>query len=225
MSRPVRSAILVIHVAVSVGWLGAVLAFLPLAISGRASPEPETVRGAYLAMHMIGTYVVAPLALASLLSGLVQGLTSHWGVIRHYWVSIKLLITLIASAVFLVYLQTLGYMADTADASRATGALPELLRSPTVLLHTTLAALALLVATVLSIFKPHGLTPYGLRKRREGEPPGGPEPARTPAWVRTFAIAAVVLTLLLALGLAVGGGHGPGRHLPASGETPAQGGR
>jgi hypothetical protein len=59
------------------------------------------------------------------------------------------------------------------------------------------------------------------------EPDGGaaaPYPG-TPRWVKLLGIAALVVVLLvLAVMLAVGGQHGPGRHVPSGGsggQTPA----
>ena len=42
------------------------------------------MRGAYLAMDLIGWFVIVPLSLASLLTGLVQALGTTWGLFRHY---------------------------------------------------------------------------------------------------------------------------------------------
>ena len=163
-SRPrLRKLVLTAHITTSVGWLGAVACFLALAVAGLTSQEPRTVRAAYIAMEATGWFVLLPLALASLLSGLVQGLGTKWGLFRHYWVVAKLLITVVATAVLLLYLQTLGYFADIASESDAgVGGL----RSPSPMLHAGAALLLLLAAVTLSVFKPAGLTRYGWRKSR-----------------------------------------------------------
>ncbi|MDP9202749.1 MAG: hypothetical protein M3P26_12560, partial [Gemmatimonadota bacterium] len=41
------------------------------------------------------------------------------------------------------------------------------LRTPSVVLHSVLALLVLLVATTLAVYKPRGMTPYGRRKQHE----------------------------------------------------------
>jgi hypothetical protein len=79
MSPAIHKAALTAHIAASVGWLGAVVAFLGLAIVGLVSPDAQTVRGAYLVMEPVGWFVLVPLALASLLTGLVQSLGTTWG--------------------------------------------------------------------------------------------------------------------------------------------------
>ena len=149
------------------GWLGAVITFLGLAVAGLASDDIATVRAAYVTMDLVGWYTLVPLALASLVTGLVQSLGTPWGLFRHYWVVFKLLINVFATFVLLLYTQTLAHFARLAeDTSLAEGDLSGL-RSPSPLLHAGLALFLLLVATTLAVYKPRGLTPYGQRKQRE----------------------------------------------------------
>jgi hypothetical protein len=91
------------HVTSSVGWLGAVAAFLALAVAGLAG-DAQMVRAAYLAMDLLARFVIVPLALASLLTGVVQSLGTPWGVLRHYWVVFKLLLTIVAVVLLLAIL-------------------------------------------------------------------------------------------------------------------------
>lgn len=164
MPARLRTLALITHVTASVGWLGAVLAVLGLAVTGLTSDDTTLVRGVYLALDVIGRYVLVPLALASLLTGLIQSLGTTWGLFRHYWVIIKLIINVVASVVLLLYTDTLRQLADIA-ASRPGDV--HLLRGPTVLIHTVAALLLLAVATVLSITKPRGTTRYGWRKQQQ----------------------------------------------------------
>jgi len=162
MSRRVTNLMLTAHVTTSVGWLGAVACFLALSLVGLTSPDEQTVRAAYLVMAPTGWFVLVPLSVASLLTGLVQSLGTNWGLFRHYWVLFKLLMNVFATIVLLMYMQTLDYLASAARNADLSG-----LRSPSPVLHAGLALLLLLVATVLAVYKPRGLTPYGWRKQRE----------------------------------------------------------
>jgi hypothetical protein len=170
MSPAIHKAALTAHIAASVGWLGAVVAFLGLAIVGLVSPDAQTVRGAYLVMEPVGWFVLVPLALASLLTGLVQSLGTTWGLFRHYWVLFKLLINLFATLVLLMYMQMLDHFARIAAEPTFSGGDLGELRSPSPLLHAVLALLLLLVAATLAVFKPRGMTPYGRRKLGERRP-------------------------------------------------------
>lgn len=88
--------------------------FLALGVAGMTSQDGQLVRGANLAMESIGWFVLVPLSLASLLTGLVQSLGTRWGLFRHYWVIVKLGINLAATIVLLLYMQTLSYLSDQA---------------------------------------------------------------------------------------------------------------
>ena len=155
-----RKLALTAHVTASVGWLGAVVAFLALSVAGLTSQDPQTVQGAYLAMELTGWVVLVPLSLASLVTGLVCSLGSTWGLFRHYWVLFKLVINVVATIVLLLYMQALSSLADVAAATALSGTE---LRDPSPALHAAAALLLLLVATTLAIYKPRGLTRYGQR--------------------------------------------------------------
>jgi uncharacterized membrane protein len=153
-----RKAVLMTHVVTSVGWLGAVACFGALSIVGLASNDPITVRGTYAVMEQTGWWVMVPLSFLSLISGIVQGLGSRWGVLRHYWVVFKLGINVIASVVLVMYMQTLRALADD---TAADGADPLKVASPSPVVHSAGALVLLVVATGLSIYKPRGLTKRG----------------------------------------------------------------
>ena len=166
MAPRLRKAALTVHVTCSVGWLGAVVGFLALAIAGLTSQDAQLVPGAYLAMEVTAWWVILPLSLASLLTGLVQSLGTEWGLFRHYWVLFKLLINVLATVILLLYMQTLRDLAGAAATTLSTGDLSGL-RSPSPVLHAVAALLLLLAATTLAVYKPRGMTPYGVRKLRE----------------------------------------------------------
>ena len=164
MSPRVRRFALTAHVASSVGWFGAVAAFLALAVVGLTSADSQTIRAVYLVMEPVAWLTLVPLAFASLLTGVVQSLGTVWGLFRHYWVLFKLLITVMATIILLIYMQTFRLMADVA---RDPAADLDGVRNASPALHATLALLALLTATILAVYKPRGMTRYGWRKQHE----------------------------------------------------------
>lgn len=166
MPPALRKLGLTAHVGSSVGWFAAVGAFLALALSGLISRDAQMVRAAYLDMNLIGWSVIVPLSLASLLTGLVQSLGTPWGLFRHYWIVIKLLITVFATLLLLVHMQPVGHLARIVAAT--TLAKGELAGLRIQLVADAGAALvALGVAAILSVYKPRGLTQYGRRRQRE----------------------------------------------------------
>ncbi len=74
MTPRLRKFALTVHVISSVGWLGTVVSFLALALVGVTSNDNQMVRSAHLAMELIARFVIVPLAIASLVTGLVQSL-------------------------------------------------------------------------------------------------------------------------------------------------------
>jgi hypothetical protein len=125
------------------------------------------VRAAYLAMDLTAAFVILPACLASLLTGLVSALGTRWGLFRHYWVVIKLIITVISTLVLLVHMTPIRYMAGVAA---GTDLWPgDLQQQRLQLVMASGAALvALLVATALSVYKPPGMTAYGQRRQANG---------------------------------------------------------
>lgn len=166
MTSGLRKSVLTAHIAFSVGWVGAVAAFLALAVAGLTSQDAQTVRGAYPAMELVARFVIVPLAFASLLSGLIQSLGTPWGLFRHYWVLVKLLLTIFATVVLLKKMPLIGYAARRAAETTLSSA--DLRMAGTQLVvHAAGGLLVLLVITTLSVFKPWGLTRYGRRKLQE----------------------------------------------------------
>jgi hypothetical protein len=160
MTPHIRKIALTTHIVCSVGWIGAVATFLLLAIAGLTSADAQLVRAAYLGMNLIGWAVIFPLSLASLLSGIIQALGTVRGLFRHYWVLIKLVITALASGLLLVHLQPVTKMAEMASESAlGSGDMTEMRLQ--LVADAGAAMFALLVAAVLSVYKPRGVTRYG----------------------------------------------------------------
>jgi hypothetical protein len=174
MTGRVRKFALTAHVVSSVGWLGAIGGVLALAIAGSSSDDVHTVQAAYLAMDVTAWVVLVPLALASLLTGLVQALGTNWGLFRHYWVLTKFVITVVSTIVLLMYTQTLKSLADVAGATTLSSDDLAVLRTPSVVLHAGAALFLLIVATTLAVYKPAGLTRYGWRKQHVQRPASRP---------------------------------------------------
>ena len=166
MSPGIRKLALTAHVTASVGWLGAVAGFLALAVAGLASTDASTVRAAYLGMDVTARFAIVPLGIAALATGLVQSLGTKWGLVRHWWILVKLVITIFATLVLLVHMQPISYLASVARDTTVSGADFDGLRLQLVV-NASLAIVALVVNTALGVFKPRGMTPYGWRKQNE----------------------------------------------------------
>jgi hypothetical protein len=163
MTPGVRKLALTAHLTFSVGWIGAVVAYLALGVSAVTSHDAQLVRAAWIAMEVTGWFAIVPLALAALLTGLVMALGTPWGLFRHYWVLFTLVLTILSTVVLLLHLPTVSSLADVAR--EADGA--DLGGLGGDLFHAGGGLLVLLVITVLNVYKPRGMTPYGWRKQHE----------------------------------------------------------
>jgi len=163
MSPGLRKLALATHLTLSVGWIGAVAAYVALDAAAATSEDAQILRAAYIGMELIARKVIVPLAFASLLTGIVMSLGTKWGLFRHYWVLISFLLTIIAIGVLMVETQTISYLA--AVAADPTTSAADLRRLGNTLVHSVGAAGVLVVILVLNLYKPRGLTRYGWRKQ------------------------------------------------------------
>jgi len=194
------------HVAVSVGWMGAVAAYLALCASGLSTHDPARARASYLSMEVVAWFVIVPAAVAALLTGLVQASGTPWGLFRHYWILVKFLLTIGAITVFLMHIPAISRMAGVAaetTLSRADYGGPR----AQLLVHAAGGMLLLVTITFISIFKPWGMTPFGRRAaaRETLLPAGGdsktqqnPRPSRPIPWWAYALLALLSLALALA---------------------------
>lgn len=166
MTPRLRKFALTAHVTSSIGWFGAVAAFVALSIAGMISQDAQLVRAAYLAMGLISWFVIVPLAVISLLSGVVSSLGTSWGLFRYYWVLLKLLITILATIVLLVHMQPIDLLASVA--ANTTAFSVDLQSLQLLMVTASSAALVMLIVlTVLSVYKPRGMTRHGARRQDE----------------------------------------------------------
>jgi hypothetical protein len=171
-----RKLALATHLTTSVGWIGAVTAYLALDITVATSSDAQLVRAAWVAMDVVVSAAIVPLAIGALLTGLVMSLVTRWGLFRHWWVLISFVLTVIAT---LVLLSEVGVISDVADmAADPNTSAEHVLALPGTLPHSVGGLAVLLVIQVLNVYKPQGLTPYGWRRQQEER--RRQEPRRTP---------------------------------------------
>lgn len=164
LPAPARRLALAVHLGCSVGWLGAVVAYLTLDVTVATNQDPATVRSAWMAMALVVSWAIVPLALASVLTGLLMALGTKWGLFRHWWVLISFVLTVLAT---LVLLSEVGVVTRSATMAAAATTSAELRSIAPTLLHSVAGLGVLLVVQVLNVLKPQGLTPYGWRKLQQ----------------------------------------------------------
>ncbi|MFE4868727.1 DUF2269 domain-containing protein [Streptomyces sp. NPDC056682] len=156
LSRPARRSWLVAHVAVSVSWLGLTLGLLALGVTAYTTDSASMTEAAYRSMKVFGDWLVVPIALLTLGTGLVLSLGTRWGLARHRWVWIKFWLTLITLS--------LSAFALRPEINRAVAAGVHdisLVAAPVV------SSSAYFFMTAISVLKPWGLTRRGHKHRAE----------------------------------------------------------
>ncbi|RAJ66484.1 hypothetical protein K378_02653 [Streptomyces sp. Amel2xB2] len=158
LSRPARRAVLVAHVTVSVGWLGVSLCLLTLAVAGAADPD-ALAETAYTAMKLFADWLLPPVALLTLASGLVLSLGTAWGLAKYRWVWLKFWLTLAAAGL------TVFAFAPSADGAAALVARGEPVPATDLLVPPAVSLSLYVFITAVSVLKPWGPTRRGRRLR------------------------------------------------------------
>ncbi|MCM3886495.1 hypothetical protein [Frankia sp. R82] len=159
LRKPLRTALLTLHIIVSVGWNG--VAFCQLALASTAAADPDLRHSAYELMHVIDRTLNIPLALLTLITGIVLSVKTHWGLLRHWWIVAKLSITVVAMISGGSLLRTLIVSAGHHSAVSATGYPAQ---TVALIVCGSVMNLLFITATVLSTAKPWGRTPRGRRE-------------------------------------------------------------
>lgn len=197
MSPSLRKLVLTLHVITTMGWLGSAAAYIPIAAYVLTNQDLEMVRSAIQIMNLVAVFIVVPVALASLLTGVILSLGSRWGLFRHYWILLKLLLTVFAVFMLVAYTQILSEAASIAAKSTLSSIDIRILRDPIHIIHPIGGLLIVLVATVLSVYKPKGMTRYGRHKQPEVKQ--NTEPFSIPRWTKMTGAGAIVFLLLIVI--------------------------
>lgn len=161
MTPNFNKLLLTSHISFSVGWFGAVAVFLVFAINGVTNTDAQLASSAYFAMELTGWYIIVPFCLASLLTGILQTLATRWGLFKHYWIVVKLILTIAATVLLLLHMKPIGFLAGIAKETGFNGSEEISLRIQ--LIADSVAALFLLLATItISVYKPWGKIKTGL---------------------------------------------------------------
>lgn len=162
MTPPWRKGILAVHLTVSVGWIGGVLVYLALGLVAVRSQDEPTIRAAWMAMEVSGWYVLVPLAVGTVLTGLVMALGTRWGLLRYYWVLISFILTCFAATILALHMPSVSAAAEVARQANGT----RLRDLGGDLFHATVGLVVLMAVLFLNVYKPPGLTRYGWRRQQ-----------------------------------------------------------
>jgi multisubunit Na+/H+ antiporter MnhG subunit len=158
--------LLIVHIVSSVGWLGVSLTMLTLGLAGEFGDSDRTVEGAYWAAHLFVNVLVIPLSLISLASGVLVGLVTHWGLVRHKWVLTKLVLTTVTTCLGIFLLRPGVAEAYHYSSHGDSVALRDAGRG--LIGAGTVSTTTYLVITVISVIKPWGATRWARAAAGQG---------------------------------------------------------
>jgi hypothetical protein len=150
-----RKSILVLHIASAGAWLGVDVVMGVLIFTALVRDDPATRALSYRALEVVAVGPLLACGLVCLLTGIVLGLGSRWGLVRYWWVVAKLVLNLVLTGLVLVALAP--EVAAHADQARQYEAgLPALLEVGQLIFPPIVSPAAVLVAMILAVFKPWG---------------------------------------------------------------------
>jgi hypothetical protein len=163
LTPAVRKTLLALHIVLGIGWMGVDIALLVLLITARTTDDATLAVSGFNAIRMIVPVAVPPLSLGILATGLLLGLGTPWGLVRYWWVLIKLILSGVMTV--LVFTSLVPEVSSMAILAATTGSADAVRASlgdlPTQLLFPPVVSFAMLgIATFLSIFKPWSRTPW-----------------------------------------------------------------
>jgi hypothetical protein len=162
-----HKVVLVVHIASAGVWIGIDVVMGVVIFTAILADDENTKALCYRALELFAVWPLLTTGLVCLASGVVLGLGTKYGLVRYWWVAIKLVLNIVLTALVLVALRP-GVMEAAEQGRRfmageaASLAVGDLIYPPIV------SPSALLIAVVLAVFKPWGQ----IRKRRppQGDP-------------------------------------------------------
>lgn len=143
-----RTPLLIAHIAASAGLIGVTLVLVALGVSGVRGADPRTV---YPVAHLVEVWLAAPLAVTALGTGILQATLSGWGLVRHWWITVKLAGT--AGFTVVIFTVIIPGLATNSAAATAGETFTTAQRLPLTVVPAAAAAL-LVVNVALGVLKP-----------------------------------------------------------------------
>jgi hypothetical protein len=155
LGRRWRRTLLILHIIAGGAWIGIDVMVAVLVWAGRFGAGTDVRALAYRALAAFVVWPMLVSALFCLVTGVLLGLGTKWGLLRYRWVAVKLVLNLVLCALIVVALapgmdEVAGYGRGLAAGAEPPEAVSTLFFPPAVSLTM------LSIATVLGVVKPWG---------------------------------------------------------------------
>ncbi|RIQ28611.1 hypothetical protein [Jiangella rhizosphaerae] len=150
-----RKAVLVIHLLSAGTWFGMDIVMGVLVFTALGTSSDETRAFSYQALELFAVWPLAIASLVCLASGVLLGLSSKYGLVRYWWVAVKLVLNVVLSTLVLTLLRP--GVREAAEQGRLLGDGLDALPAPGDLVFPPIVSTSLLLAAfLLSVYKPWG---------------------------------------------------------------------
>lgn len=166
-----KQLIIIIHVLSVICWLGGAMVMLLLGTYMLNSENGEQLYYTVENLHLIDVVMIRYTALVTLITGILLSVWTNWGLLKHYWIVIKLILTLLLICFGIAYMSGwLSQLVSIAQQGRA------LALSDAAFLNTAYSLIggaianivALIFMTAISYFKPFGKIGKKVPKSKPG---------------------------------------------------------
>jgi hypothetical protein len=160
LGRRTRKGLLVAHIVTAGAWIGLDVVMGVFVFTAMLSDDVGTQAVSLQALELFAVWPLLGCGLLCLLTGVLLGLGTRYGLVRYWWVGVKLALNVVLSSLVLVALRP--GVEEAAEAGRSLSAGEPLGASVGQLgFPPVVSTTALVVATVLAVYKPWGRTRRG----------------------------------------------------------------
>ena len=155
IGRRTRKAVLAVHIVAAGAWIGLDVVMGVFVFTAMLTDEPGTRAVSLQALELFAVWPLLSIGLLCLLSGVVLSLGTKYGLVRYWWVAVKLVANVVLTSLVLVALRP--GVVEAAEIGRRIASddrlapLPDQLMFPPIVSTTTLV-----IAVLLAVYKPWG---------------------------------------------------------------------
>lgn len=150
-----RKTVLAVHIGSAGAWIGIDLVMAVLIFTALLTDNLERKALSLQALELFAVWPLFITGVVCLLSGILLGLGSKYGLVRFWWVAVKLVLNVLLSSLVLVALRT-GVQEVAEQARLFVAGLAEAPQVGDLIYPPIVSSTLLITALLLSIFKPWG---------------------------------------------------------------------
>ncbi|MBT2292817.1 hypothetical protein J7E73_27545 [Paenibacillus albidus] len=113
LSQKKKQILVAVHVISVASWIGGTLGMLLLGVYLKSAANGEQLAYTLSSMEVIDENLLKYPALLTLLTGILLSVWTQWGLVKHYWVAVKLILTVTTIMIGILFLD--NWTASLAD--------------------------------------------------------------------------------------------------------------